>query len=261
MKHKYLFLLLGAMIIASACSDNRKGAKRIAFIKAVSAEFDGKLPISYGDAFRMTSYETSTDCITLHIEVSEDYTDLIGPSSIVDDDRRILASAKSGSYNLPDILVEFEVDMRAIFTAESDGRPLGEILVEWRRVKEVKEKEARGELQAYTLLEKIQAELDAVDYPIDMGDGIVWQSYHMEGSTVVYDYYVDDDELFSYILADEETVEEMKVDMLEDFDMIKLCYKEDDMRANDVRFCYAFADRRGKEIGRIYFTLDDIYGK
>ncbi|MBR3455544.1 MAG: hypothetical protein IKH26_09505 [Bacteroidaceae bacterium] len=261
-------LMMTALVLVMATLFScGKGGKKIIHqvkLKAVKKELTQlkkQMPIEVeGTGIIMTDVDLKDDIVVYTAEVKEDIWDEISlDTEVANSDRnyaRILSSIPESSVK---ILTSYDLGLKYIYTSAETQEVLEEIEMSPEKLKEINDKVKSGELQAYTLLELSQMELEKMQFPIQIDEDIWMTTAYIKGHDICYEVTFDYEVDAAYISqADRAEMKDALIEGAREEQLITMYKKE--MFNENVHLIYIYKDSRGKECLRFNLSPTDIFG-
>lgn len=209
--------------------------------------------------FTMVDIDAEDDYMIVKVEVTNEYYEgnLLTPE-MANSDRNVARGISIYSSNIIDMFIEYEFGMKYIYTSKETGKTLLEITIPPKKLKEVKEKVDKGELQAYSLLELMEMEFAKMAFPYQIEEGLWLTNVYIKGNNIFYVYVVENEIDASDVL--QSVLYELRKSSIEGLrkEFGALVYKQSIIKEN-IHFVYIYKDNHGKEFARISISPDDLW--
>lgn len=265
MRKNYFFIYLALSVLlvvfTVSCFDksSRKEARERHEILEGIKTFQKDLPYPIeGTGITITGMELEGDIIVYTYTISdEDWEEIAGPDDVANSDRnlaRIISNISSTAVNL---FIKHHLGLKMIYKSADSGKIFRVLEMSPEKLKEIKEKKDKGEIDAYTLLELTQMEIDQMKFPTKLEDGVWLTNAYIKGHSICYEARlentVDPSDVSSSDLA------EMKQSIIEGLkeDGVIEVHKSEIIKEN-IHFTYIYRDDRGVEIGRLDISPSEL---
>lgn len=250
-----------AIILLCSCGNMVKKSKELEREKVLKEIEDYKSRLPYtipGTGITLTRIDVDKDIIVYSCRITKDNWDAMSlASEMATSDRNIARVISNISNNAVDKFIEYELGLKYIYISDETSEKLLEIEIPSQKLKEIKEKVDKGEVQAYTMIEISQMELAKLDIPSQIDEGIWLTDAYIKGSNVYYECTIEN-ELDASDLSSE-AIAELRASCIEGIkeEGMVMMHKKSIIKEN-IHFIYIYKDNRGKEFARITISPDDL---
>lgn len=263
-KYSHLFCIISFFIIFSyvlcSCGNtSQKAAKEREEILKELTSYQEKLPYTVpGTKFTITDISVENDIVVYTCSVfNEDWDAMYMSSDLVSSDRNMARVISGMSSDAVNKFIEHGIGLKHIYTSKETGEKLLEIEMSSDKLKEVRDKVERGEIEAYTILELAKMEIARMDIPSQVDEGVWITDAYIDGHNVYFiatiEAELDGSNLSS---SDKEEMKESLIEGIKEEWLITRHRKE--MIKEDFHFIYIYKDNRGKEFARFDISPYDL---
>lgn len=257
----HLALLVLMVAFTTSCLNNptqQKAKVREQLQKEIKS-FQKRLPLPVeGTGISIIGMDLNDDIVVYTYSVSEeDWENMAGSEELANSDKnlaRIVDNVPSASL---DLFIKYGLGLKMIYKSKESGETLRELEIPADKLKEIKEKTSKGELEAFSFLELTKMELTEMKFPSELEDGIWMTDAYVKGNTVYYvvkiDRKIDPSALSSADKA------EMKQQLIRDLKAENsIMIHKDEIVKEDVHIVYIYNDKSGKEILKVDIKPSDL---
>ena len=257
--------LILAFILLCSCGNAGKKVMQKAGRKAMEkelVELKKKLPMNVeGTNVTITDIELADDIVTYTVEISEeDWKTLSLDSEVTNSDRnlaRVLASIPESSVTS---FISVGLGLKYLYISAETHEVLGNLNMTPQKLKEIWDAMKSGELKAYTLIELSKMELERMNFPQDLGNGVWLMDAYIKGHNIYYETKLDKEVNPADISSD--NLAGMKQGCLEGIkEQPVVMMRKKEMFDENIHLIYIYKDSRDKEFARIDLSPSDIFGK
>jgi hypothetical protein len=167
---------------------------------------------------------------------------------------RVLANV---SEEAAEKLIEHGLGIKYIYTSKETGKVLLEVQMTSQKLKEIKDKVEKGELQAFSMIEITKMELAKLKIPSEIEEGVWLTDAYVKGSKVYYVASVENEvDPSSLSGADILEMKESLIQGLREEGLVMMHIKE--MIKENVHFIYIYKDNRGVEFSRVDISPEEL---
>ena len=256
----YFVLILIIIALVTSC-------KRIISKSAIEREdilneiklYKDKLPFNIpGTSISVTDIALDNDIIVYTCRVGcEDWAAMSLVSEVSNTDRNMARIISNVSNEFVDKFIEHGLGLKYIYTSEETGEKLLEVEMAADKMREIKDKVDSGELKPYTMREIAQMEINKMDIPSQIEDGVWITDAYIEGNKIYYIVTIENEiDSSDYSNADLREMKEGLVEGLKQEGLIMMRKKE--IVRKNIHLIYIYKDSRGREFARIDISPYDF---
>lgn len=250
-----LTLLLSLLIMAflSSCGVNSAKSKkeRDEILKEIMS-YQDRLPFNVpGTTLSITDIAVNDDIVSYTCTIGEeDWGDMSSVSEVASTDRNMARVISNVSNEAVDKFIEHGLGLKYIYKSLETGTILMEIEMSANKMKDIRDKVNKGELQAYTMIELAKMELAKLEIPSQIEEGVWLTDAYIEGNEIYYIATIES-EIDSSDLSNAD-LSEMKEGLIEDLkkEGLIMMRKKEIVKEN-IHFVYVYKDSRGQEFAKI----------
>lgn len=248
----YLTILLLLLVLCSCNNAANKAAKERELIIEELTSYKSQLPYTIpGTKFTITDISFDNEIIAYKCSIyEEDWEAMSAVPDVLKSDRNLARVISSISNEAVDKFIENGFGLKYIYISKETGKTLYEIEMTSDKLKDIKNKVEKGEIEAYTILELAQMELSKLEIPSQVDDGVWITDAYIDGHNIYYIASIEA-ELDASALSSSD-IKEMKESLIEGIkeEWLIMRYKKEMIKEN-VHFIYIYKDNRGKEFAKI----------
>lgn len=206
----------------------------------------------------MTDIDIEGDTVVMTCSVTNEYWETMSLSyKKANTDRNVARVVESFDESYLDKFITSGLGLKYVYTLEGTGKRLFEISASAERLKDIKDRVDRGVLKPYTMLELSQIEIDNMQFPSEIEEGVWLTSAYIRGNTIFYEARLDAEVDPKYVSAAD--VAEMRRGILEELKKEKLVMAHNkEIVAEGIHFVYIYKDNRGVEFARVDISPDEF---
>lgn len=254
----YIFILLLMVKIISSCQNNKSSVNR-ELIRKELISYKDNLPFTIpGTRLTITDIAIENDIVVYTCSVyKEDWESMSMSSVVANSDKNMARVVSNISSETINKFIEYDLGLKYIYTSEETGEELLEIEMTAEKLKDIRDRIKKGELEAYTIKEIIQMELEKLEIPSQIGEGIWVSDAYIDGNKVYYIATIEN-EIDETDLSNSD-LKEMKEGVIEGLkeEGLLMIHKKELIKEN-IHFVYVYNDSRGKEFARIDISPYDL---
>lgn len=211
-----------------------------------------ELPMKIGDSeLEITDASIDGDTLVCDCSVPTEYWEMI--QSTIDKantDRNVARVVKDFSDDYVEKLIAGGFGFKYVYKNNDTGKYLFSICVSPERLKDIKDRLDRGVLKPYSMLELTQMEIDKMNIPSKIEDGIWLTKAYIMGNSLFYEVRLDAEVDPSNVSSsDVSNIRQEMIESLKEEKIFKL-YKKN-IVSEGIHFVYVYKDSRGIELARI----------
>lgn len=251
--------LLLVLFLYSCGANSAKSQKEREEILKEIMSYQDRLPFNIpGTTISITDIAVNDDVVSYTCVIGEDdWGDMSLVSEVASTDRNMARVISNVSNEAVDKFIEHGLGLKYIYKSAETGNILLEIEMSAEKMKEIRDKISKGELQAYTMIELSKMELAKLEIPSQIEEGVWLTDAYIEGSKIYYIATVENEIDPSDISkADLREMKEGLIDDLKKEGLIMMRKKE--IVKENIHFVYVYKDSRGQEFARIDISPYDF---
>lgn len=256
-----LFAMTISMILS--CGEVKRKIAQRAQLKATKkelAELKKQLPMNIeGTSIMITDVELQNDIVAYTAQVDKETWEAIAINTeIANSDRNFARVLSNIGQEAVKTFISSGLGIKYIYLSAETQEVLEEVEMSPDKLREVNAKMKKGEIEAYTLIELSQMELDKMELPSQIEEDIWITDAYIKGHDIYYeatfDYEID---AANVSFADLNDLKKELIDGLKDDQIITLHKKE--MFQENIHFIYIYKDSRGKEWARVSISPAELF--
>ena len=265
MKLLVKILLTFTVIVFGSCglkspNKNSTNEQERKIVEEEIATFKRSLPYEIaGSGFVMTNVEIVDDIVIYTCQVSKENWDAMSLTQEVSSSERNIARVISNlDKEAIAKFIKSGFGIKYVYVSQENDSTLLEVEVQPNKLKEVFDKLENGEIEPYSLLEITKMELEKMEIPSKMDEGLWLTDAYVEGQNIYYIITLENEVDKSDI--SEEDIEEVKnscIAYIREEPLIT-AHKKEVLKEN-VHFVYIYKDSRGKECMRVSIAPQDVF--
>lgn len=244
--------------VICSCQDNKSSVNRGLILKEF-VSYKENLPFTIpGTRLTITDIAIENDIVVYTCSVyKEDWESMAMSSFFANSDKNMARVVSNISSETINKLIEHGLGLKYIYSSEETGEELLEIEMTAEKLKDIRERIKNGELEAYTIKEIIQMELEKLEIPSQIGEGIWMSDAYIDENKVYYiatiENEIDESDLSN---SDLKEMKEGVIEGLKDEALLMIHKKE--LIKENIHIVYVYKDSRGKEFARIDISPYDL---
>ena len=254
-----IFLICSVLLFSSCGSYNKKDRKEIEDeIATLKKELPKELD---GSGVAITNAEIVEDMIIVTYEVySDSWEGSCLSKETASSDRNAARMISDFGEDSVAKIVSAGFGMKIVWKSREDKQTLFVIELQHDKLKDMLDKVKNGEIKPYSLLELTKMELDKMDLPSQLENGIWLTEAYIKGNNVYYvatfEYEVDKSNISEYDLNEVKNslIEELREEPL-------VTNRKEEMIEENIHIIYIYKDSRGEECMTVNIAPDEIFNE
>ena len=257
----HLALLVLMVVFTTSCLNNptqQKAKVREQLQKEIES-FQKQLPLPVeGTGISITGMDLNDDIISYTYSVSEEnWKEIAGPEEIANSDKNLARIFNNIPRAAADLFVKHGLGLKMIYKSKESGETLRVLEIPADKLKEIKEKTDKGELDAYSLLELTKMEIAEMKFPAKLEDGVWMTNAYVKGNSICYEAKLDEKLNPSDLSSSDKA--NMKKELIKGLkEEGNLMIHKQEILKEDIHFVYIYNDKRGVELTRIDISPSDL---